>query len=750
MTQYYIILDIETTGLPDDWDAPAEDIDNWPGILEIAWQLYNDKGELFNEESLIIRPDGEKISKEIEELTGITTDYANENGVSQLTALTKFTSVLQKFNPALVAHNCEFDTKVIEAALLKNDIGISLSSYEQICTMKESTEFCDLPNLKYPKLSELYKILFSSSPTSSHRALPDVQATAKSFFKLIELEVIRIKKRKSVTHVDFETLEKRQITNAIDNYISDLNSYPLFYDLKNIHRLFEDRIFDAVKDRFNKYYQTSKAKAFEIPYNQVAHRIVIALNIEDIIIRYIIINHLKEQTNFISSIEKYDEHTVSNLIQKEIENGNPISIKVDINNCYESVNHSKLISEVSKELQLSDSSIFINVLDNALKIVYENEFGKVIKKEQGLLIGSKPDEYLAEFFLDRIENEIKRRGISIIRIADEFIYFADNLSTAREKFTTIQEIVADYNLTINKAKTSINDYRKDTLNQKFDLELVEAAWSGGSIPFKSSSEKFTIRDKQSGVDLNKTYLTGKIRQNNSNDESDKFEEKENKSKPMYEVDSYETAIVFLKYLLNSQQAISEYQKKHPNYKYLYNIVFSQPTDFREDYYNLDIAVFSESNIEKLKKVIYYYPKSEYYTAIAIYLLVFAATNTVHCTDTFDGLDGLSYSLTRTCELGNLTIIELLKSNDIHPYQKYILLRNLFKKNSDLTLDIDSYSIKTVNYYDHNYLNENAEFEFSPTLPFKAEVLEIVGQLASETEYYPLKMICNELNKLMKN
>ena len=60
-----MIFDIETLGLPLKWDAPVNDINNWPDTLEIAWQLYNDKRELISQESLLIQVKSGQISKEI-------------------------------------------------------------------------------------------------------------------------------------------------------------------------------------------------------------------------------------------------------------------------------------------------------------------------------------------------------------------------------------------------------------------------------------------------------------------------------------------------------------------------------------------------------------------------------------------------------------------------------------------------------------------------------------------------------------
>ena len=43
----YLIFDTETTGLPHNKTAPITDLDNWPRLVQIAWQLHSDKGKPF-------------------------------------------------------------------------------------------------------------------------------------------------------------------------------------------------------------------------------------------------------------------------------------------------------------------------------------------------------------------------------------------------------------------------------------------------------------------------------------------------------------------------------------------------------------------------------------------------------------------------------------------------------------------------------------------------------------------------------
>ena len=43
-----LIYDTETTGLPRDWNAPISDSDNWPRLVQLAWQLHDEAGKLLS------------------------------------------------------------------------------------------------------------------------------------------------------------------------------------------------------------------------------------------------------------------------------------------------------------------------------------------------------------------------------------------------------------------------------------------------------------------------------------------------------------------------------------------------------------------------------------------------------------------------------------------------------------------------------------------------------------------------------
>ncbi len=724
MNTYFLILDIETTGFPENWDRSLDVFDNYHKIIEIAWQLYDNKKFLLNQKTLLIRPNGYEITPEIEKLTGISFEEAIEKGTSLMNALLEFKSILNKFNPIIIAHNCEYDINVIQTNLIKNNISLALFEYKHICTMKKSISFCNLPNLKYPKLSELYEILFQSKPSESHRALPDVIVTSKSFFKLLELGIIELNQLARDKPIDIESIKIEDIKKAIKSYISDINKFPIFYNFEDTSTISDKSAVNEVLEIFNKFYQTSKAKTFEIPYNLVINRLVTSLKTKDIIVRYILINHLKKNTNFISSIEKYDEDAINRFSELQLNDEKRIIVKVDITNCYESIEHNQLVDEISNDLNLPKNSLYSTILYNSLKVIYEDFDGNIKRKEKGLLIGSKPDEFLAEYFLEKIAINIQKKGIDVFRVADEFIFYSESIDSARKNFKLVKDIIESYNLEINNSKTTVTDHREDNLKNQFDFKLV---MKGATYPYLVY-ELSDIAPIENTLNKSNSHLS--------------YEKEINQ-----EINSYDSALSFLKRILVSQNSIEKYQKNYPKYKYLNNIVFSQPTDFRNDFYDIDKSIFSKSNVEKIKKIIAYYPKSEYYTALAIQALTFLAKNSILTIDRMDleneELSGFDLKQHESCIESNLAIIDLLRSNEVHEYQKYILLRSLFKKKDDLTLDLNEYEIKEVRHYFFD------DLELQNKIPFKDKIFDEINLILTKTNYYPLKMICSEIKNLNK-
>lgn len=54
----YLIVDTKTTGLPISYTASFQDVDNWPRIIELAWELCYENGETIEKHCDLVEPDG--------------------------------------------------------------------------------------------------------------------------------------------------------------------------------------------------------------------------------------------------------------------------------------------------------------------------------------------------------------------------------------------------------------------------------------------------------------------------------------------------------------------------------------------------------------------------------------------------------------------------------------------------------------------------------------------------------------------
>ncbi|HNP18707.1 MAG TPA: DNA polymerase III subunit alpha [Fulvivirga sp.] len=193
----YIIFDTETTGLPHSYSAPITDTENWPRLVQLAWQLHDGTGKLVNHESYIVKPEGFTIPFNSEKIHGISTKRALEEGLALTEVLNKFKIDLHKAD-VVVGHNVDFDNRIIGAELVRigEEVeGNALVDFTQIDTSLVSKEFCQLTGgmgggLKSPKLIELHEKLFGVGFEDAHDAAYDVAATAKCFFGLIDVKVV--------------------------------------------------------------------------------------------------------------------------------------------------------------------------------------------------------------------------------------------------------------------------------------------------------------------------------------------------------------------------------------------------------------------------------------------------------------------------------------------------------------------------------------------------------------------------------
>ena len=190
----FLIFDTETTGLPADFNAPLTDFENWPRLVQLAWQIHDENGKFIEAQNFIVKPEGFEIPFAAVKIHGITTGRALKEGLPLAEVLNIFSDALKKAS-IVIGHNVKFDYNIVSVEYLRKELKNPLDGKDFIDTKDLSTEFCALPGgkggkYKWPNLSELYLKLFNESFDAAHNASADVQATARCFFELVRLGVI--------------------------------------------------------------------------------------------------------------------------------------------------------------------------------------------------------------------------------------------------------------------------------------------------------------------------------------------------------------------------------------------------------------------------------------------------------------------------------------------------------------------------------------------------------------------------------
>ncbi len=204
----YLIFDTETTGLPHNKTAPVEDLDNWPRLVQLAWQLHDAQGNLISSGNHIVRPDGFTIPFNSEKIHGISTARAQEVGEHLDDVLKEFSKDVDQAD-VLVGHNIEFDNKILGAEYLRCKTANILEGVPNIDTAEDTKQFCQLPGgpgggLKSPRLLELYEKLFGNPFQDAHDAAYDVDATAKAFFETLKKGIIEPFVETDLSTIEYE------------------------------------------------------------------------------------------------------------------------------------------------------------------------------------------------------------------------------------------------------------------------------------------------------------------------------------------------------------------------------------------------------------------------------------------------------------------------------------------------------------------------------------------------------------------
>lgn len=176
-----LIFDTETSGL---LPKSVVSLTQIPYIVQLCYLVYDTDSHVIETHNDYIRVPASVDLTESQKIHGISRSRLDEVGIDMLSALIKFGQHYRTCD-FVVAHNIEFDIKMVNYECVRNDISPIIHKYDPTkvfyCTMAKGVKICKIEKLtktgktyfKWPKLIELHEHLFNQTPYKLHDAYHD-------------------------------------------------------------------------------------------------------------------------------------------------------------------------------------------------------------------------------------------------------------------------------------------------------------------------------------------------------------------------------------------------------------------------------------------------------------------------------------------------------------------------------------------------------------------------------------------------
>lgn len=315
----YLVFDTETTGLPINSNAPISDLENWPRMVQIAWQLHDELGNVIDNQDYIIKPEGYDIPFKATAIHGITTEMAIQEGHDLEEILKAFNQVLTQAK-VIVGHNIKFDIPIVGAEMYRKELSTPLAEMPLADTTEFGKEVTKLQGgrggqFKYPKLDELYTHLFQENFMEAHNAAADVNATARCFFELMRIEAIPLE------NLQLDTL---QFQNFLQKFPSTVGTF----DIKIRRQV--AALNDHTKATGGNWKNIELGSYFHFHNHTVYSRLQSTTHFSELIataeknqftaVSMVDFGNMMGAFKFINEVEDYNDKITK--AKKEVENGN--------------------------------------------------------------------------------------------------------------------------------------------------------------------------------------------------------------------------------------------------------------------------------------------------------------------------------------------------------------------------------------------------------------------------------------------
>lgn len=205
-------------------------------------------------------------------------------------------------------------------------------------------------------------------------------------------------------------------------------------------------------------YNPGPVRAVTIPKPNGGERTLGVPNVQDRLIQQAIHEKLSERCEPFFSENSYgfrpkrSAHDAVLAAQELVKQGKKYVVDIDLKSFFDEVNHDKLMHLLDKHVEDKSLKKLIGAI---LRAPVQRPDGSRYKRGKGTPQGGPLSPLLANIYLDPLDKELERRGLSFVRYADDIAIFVTSPRAAERVLAGVTEwIEKNLKVPVNREKSS--------------------------------------------------------------------------------------------------------------------------------------------------------------------------------------------------------------------------------------------------------------------------------------------------------
>jgi len=234
-------------------------------------------------------------------------------------------------------------------------------------------------------------------------------------------------------------------------------------------------------------YQPGAIRGVAIPKPQGGERILGIPNVQDRVIQQAVNQVLSPIFEAEFSDHSYgyrpqrSAHDAVRAASRYVMEGKTWVVDIDISAFFDEVNHDLLMTKIGRKVR--DKRV-LRLIGRYLRAPMERD-GQRIKRNQGTPQGGPLSPLLANIYLDELDKELERRGLSFCRYADDVVIFVKSERSGQRILASLTAWLAKH------LKLRVNPNKSGT----------GRPWDGKFLGFRINSDG-TIKLAQASLEVN--------------------------------------------------------------------------------------------------------------------------------------------------------------------------------------------------------------------------------------------------------